>query len=315
MGLSRRLLLWASHQRWIGRQAQRRRFTRRAVRRFMPGEDLEAALGAGRRLAGSGITTILHELGENVASAEQAEAATACYEEALARGAAAGLDAQISVKLTHLGLDVDAGLADRNLERLVGRAESLSRLVWIDMESSAYVEGTLAAFRRARERSPAVGLCLQAYLRRSAADLESLLPLGPALRLVKGAYDEPASLAWPARADVDANFLSLASRLLQQDARERGVRLSAATHDEALIARIVERARGARVPPEDYELQMLYGIRREAQLRLASGGQRVRVLISYGPDWYPWFVRRLAERPANLWFVLRSLYPATPRRR
>jgi proline dehydrogenase len=154
-----------------------------------------------------------------------------------------------------------------------------------------------------------VGLCLQAYLRRSAGDLESLLPLGPALRLVKGAYDEPASLAWPGRGDVDANFLSLASRLLQDDARRRGARLSAATHDDALIARIIERARGNRAEPGEYEFQMLYGIRRETQLRLASGGQRMRVLISYGPDWYPWFVRRLAERPANLWFVLRNLLP------
>lgn len=309
MGLSRRMLLWASHQRWLGRQAQRRRFTRRAVQRFMPGEDLGAALAAGRQLADSGITTILHELGENVASAEEAEAATAAYEEALSRGAGADIDAQVSVKLTHLGLDLDAGLADRHLARLVERAESVSRLVWIDMESSAYVDRTLAAFRRARERSPAVGLCLQAYLRRSAADLESLLPLGPVLRLVKGAYDEPTALAWPARADVDANFLSLASRLMQDDARRRGARLSAATHDETLITRVVERARGAGAESGDYEFQMLFGIRREAQLRLAREGQRVRVLISYGPDWYPWFVRRLAERPANLWFVLRNLLP------
>lgn len=309
MSLSRRLLLWASHQRWLGRQAQRRRFTRRAVRRFMPGEDLAAALDAGRLLADSGVATILHELGENVTSAAEAEAATASYEEALARGAGAGLDAQISVKLSHLGLDIDPGLAERHLDRLVERAASVSRLVWIDMESSAYVDRTLAAFRRARERSGAVGLCLQAYLRRTAQDLESLLPMGPALRLVKGAYDEPASLAWPERADVDANFLSLASRVLQDDARRRGARLSAATHDEALIERVVERARGNRAAPGEYEFQMLYGIRREAQLRLASGGQRVRVLISYGADWYPWFVRRLAERPANLWFVLKNLLP------
>jgi proline dehydrogenase len=275
----------------------------------MPGEDLDAALAAGRRLADSGLATILHELGENVTSPDAAEAATATYELALTRGADAGLDAQISVKLTHLGLDIDPALAERHLLRLVERAESLARLVWIDMESSAYVDRTLAAFRRTRARSAAVGLCLQAYLRRSAGDLESLLPLGPALRLVKGAYDEPASIAWPARADVDANFLSLASRLLQQDARGRGARLSAATHDEALIARVVERARGARAAPDEYEFQMLYGIGREAQLRLAGDHQRVRVLISYGPDWYPWFVRRLAERPANLWFVLRNLLP------
>jgi len=309
MGLSRSLLLWASHQRWLGRQAQRRRFTRRAVRRFMPGEDLDSALAAGRELQGSGIATILHELGENVASAEAAEAATAAYEDALSRGADAGLDAQVSVKLTHLGLDVDPDLAERNLRRLADRAQSVSRLVWVDMESSAYVDRTVALFRRVRESSDAVGLCLQAYLRRCADDLEALLPLGPALRLVKGAYDEPASVAWPRRADVDAQFLSLASRLLQEDVRRRGARLSAATHDEALIARIVERARGARVPAGEYELQMLYGIRREAQQRLAAAGHRVRVLISYGSDWYPWFVRRLAERPANVWFVLRNLLP------
>jgi len=154
-----------------------------------------------------------------------------------------------------------------------------------------------------------VGLCLQAYLRRTADDLEALLPLGPALRLVKGAYAEPPALAWPGRADVDANFLSLAARLLQQDARRRGARLSAATHDETLIGRIMERARSAGADTAEYEFQMLYGIGRQAQRRLTGRGQRVRVLISYGPDWYPWFVRRLAERPANVWFVLRNLLP------
>jgi len=273
----------------------------------MPGESLEDAVAACAKLREQGVRSVLHELGENVAGPEAAEAATAAYTDALARAADAGLDPHVSVKLTHLGLDVDRELARRNLGALVTAAGSRGGLVWIDMESSAYADRTLALFREAREASSAVGLCLQAYLRRTADDLEGLIPLGPWLRLVKGAYDEAPPLAYTRRGDVDANMLSLAARLLQPEARRAGARLAAATHDTALIGRIVERARGAGVEQADYELQMLYGIQRDEQLRLARAGHRVRVLVSYGSDWYPWFVRRLAERPANLAFLLRNL--------
>jgi proline dehydrogenase len=303
----RRLLLRASEQRWLGEQARRRRFTRRAVERFMPGEALEDALAASAKLRDAGIRSVFHELGENVATASEAEAATSAYTEALSRAADAALDPHVSVKLSHLGLDVDPELARRNLSALVSAAESRGGLVWMDMESSTYADRTLALFREARGASPAVGLCLQAYLRRTADDLESLIAMGPWLRLVKGAYDEPARIAYSRRAEVDANFLSLAARLMQPDARRAGARFAAATHDTALIGRIAERARGAGMARADYELQMLYGIKRDEQGGLARAGHQVRVLISYGSDWYPWFVRRLAERPANLIFVLRNL--------
>jgi len=273
----------------------------------MPGEALEDALAASATLRDAGIQSVFHELGENVATASEAEAATSAYTEALSRAADAALDPHVSVKLSHLGLDVDPELARRNLSALVSAAESRGGLVWMDMESSTYADRTLALFREARGASPAVGLCLQAYLRRTADDLESLIAMGPWLRLVKGAYDEPARIAYSRRAEVDANFLSLAARLMQPDARRAGARFAAATHDTALIGRIAERARGAGLARADYELQMLYGIKRDEQGGLARAGHQVRVLISYGSDWYPWFVRRLAERPANLIFVLRNL--------
>src|SRR5262249_7170856 len=246
-------------------------------------------------------------LGENGRKLEEAEDVTRHYLDVLDKVQAAGLRAQISVKPTQLGLDLDKELCFRNLRRLVDRADARDNFVWIDMEGSPYVDPTLDLFRRARELSPRVGVALQAYLYRTANDVESLVPLGAAIRLVKGAYLEPASIAYPQKQDVDENFYRLACRLLAEDARLAGGLLHIATHDAVLADRLATFIDERRVPTSGYEYAMLYGIQRSLQQRLVAAGRPLRVLIAYGEYWFPWYMRRLAERPANVWFVVRSV--------
>ena len=282
-------------------------FVKRAVRRFMPGETLADALEAAERLErGAGIPTLITFLGENVADEAEAAAVADHYAEAAAAVAARGLDAELSVKPTHLGLDLGAAVAERSLRRLTEAAEAAGNWVWLDMESSPYVDPTLELYHAIRPDHPRFGICLQAYLRRTPEDLESLIPLGAAVRLVKGAYAEPADVAFPDKSAVDQAFFDLAVRMLADDARKAGTRAALATHDGALIRRIDEWAAKEGLGDGAYEYQMLYGIAREEQKRLAVAKKAVRVLISYGEHWFPWYVRRLAERPANLVFVLRS---------
>jgi len=306
MGVMRTLLLAGSQSRWLRERAPRYRFVRRTVERFIPGETVEAALEAGRALQEQGIGTVFTYLGENIADAREAEAVAAHYVDVLARIRGWARPAEISVKLTQLGLDLDPELCYANVRRLL-EAAAPHQTVWIDMESSPYVDITLEIYRRARALSPNVGVCLQAYLYRTERDLLALLPLGPAIRLVKGAYREPPDRAFPRKRDVDANFFALAQKLLGAEARRNGVRAAIATHDRALIRRIADFAAASGIPRAETEFQMLYGIQREEQQRLAREGYRMLVLISYGSSWFPWFMRRLAERPANLLFLLRHL--------
>lgn len=304
----RRLFLWASRNRRLKETLPRLGFVRRAVSRFMPGESAEAALREAEELEVRGIGSVLTLLGENVSEAAEAREVLDHYVGVLEDVADRELDAEISVKLTHMGLDLDRELARANLEHLVERAKERGSFVWIDMEASPYVDATLELFRRTRAAHANVGVCLQSYLYRTADDLESLLPLRPAIRLVKGAYSEPDHLAFPKKRDVDANFLELARRLLDEERRDGAVRPAFATHDGALIGRIRGMAGERGLTPSACEFQMLYGIGRAEQRRLAAEGHPVRVLISYGEEWFPWYMRRLAERPANVWFVVRSLF-------
>ncbi len=222
--------------------------------------------------------------------------------------AAAKLDAHISIKPTQLGLDLDRGLCERNLDRLIERAEQRGNFVWIDMEGSPYVDRTIDLFKRTRAKTPHVGIALQAYLYRTPKDVEALLPLGPAIRIVKGAYLEPPNIAYPKKADVDDAFYKLCTRLLAPDAQKAGALLHIATHDIALADRLLAYIKENKVPAPAYEFAMLYGIQRGQQLRVSRGGCRLRVLISYGEYWFPWYMRRLAERPANVWFVIRTMF-------
>jgi proline dehydrogenase len=308
MVLMRKLLLAGSTNPWLRDRATKTAFVRRSVSRFMPGEQIEDALHAAAELKPQGITTILTKLGENLGAIVEAEEVTTHYLDVLDRIDRSGLDAHISIKPTQLGLDFDRAVCERNLDRVIERAEALGNFVWIDMESSPYVDRTIELFRRARARTPRVGIALQAYLYRTEKDVEALLPLGAAIRIVKGAYLEPPSIAFPKKSDVDANYFKLCTRLLSPDARKPGALLHIATHDIALADRLAAYIRDHNVPTAAYEFAMLYGIQRGQQLRLAREGRHLRVLISYGEYWFPWYMRRLAERPANIWFVVRTMF-------
>lgn len=306
--MMRKLLLAGSTNPWLRERATKTAFVQRSVSRFMPGEQIEDALRAAAELKPQGITTILTKLGENLTGVEEAEDVTQHYLDVLDRVARSGLDAHISIKPTQLGLDLDRALCERNLDRLIERAEACNNFVWIDMESSPYVDPTLALYRRARSRTARVGIALQAYLYRTEKDVESLIPLGAAIRIVKGAYLEPHEVAFPKKSDVDANYFKLCSRLLSPDARKPGSLLHIATHDIPLADRLAAYIAEHSVPSSAYEFAMLYGIQRGQQARLAREGRRLRVLISYGEYWFPWYMRRLAERPANIWFVVRTMF-------
>ena len=306
--MMRSTLLALSRSRWLAERMPGLPFARRAVARFMPGEELGSALDAAAVFAASGMGTVVTQLGENVGTVLEADAVAAHYDGAIATIAGRGLDSCISVKLTQLGLDVDAGRTAEHVAALAARAADYGQPLWIDIESSMYTERTIELYRSLVPRHRNLGLCLQAYLRRTATDLESLLPVTSSIRLVKGAYAESADIAFADKADVDASYARLAGRLLRHAAAHADAPAPAlATHDTRLLAQIVADAAQAGVQRSAYEVQMLYGIRAPEQRRLAGDGHRVRVLISYGAAWFPWFMRRLAERPANVWFVARAL--------
>ena len=307
MSVMRKSLLALSTNAWLRDRATKAAFVRRAVRQFMPGETIDDALRAAREQQNAGINTILTRLGENITRIEEAEEVTQHYFEVLDKVAAAGLDAQISVKPTQLGLDQDPAVCRRNLERLLERTEQRNNFLWIDMESSPYVEPTLELYRYGRARTSKIGVAIQSYLYRTEKDVESLIPLGSAIRMVKGAYLEPEDVAFPRKADVDENFFKMCVRLLQPDAIQAGCLLHIATHDMALVERLTAWIAANSVPSSAYEFAMLYGIQRGHQQRMAKEGKRLRVLISYGEYWFPWYMRRLAERPANVWFVVKNL--------
>jgi len=307
MALMRRALLAASQSRWLREQAPRYASFRRTTKRFMPGENVEDALAAASELSKGGIATVLTHLGENIADRAEAESVTRHYVDVLERIRTASLPTEISVKLTQLGLDLDREFCLINLEKLIQHSP-VEKTVWVDMEQSPYVDATLEIYRRARKKGANTGVCVQAYLYRTEKDVEGLIAMGAAVRLVKGAYNEPASVAYSKKQDVDENFFRLGQRLLSEDARRAGVRAAMATHDEKLVRWICAWAEREGIAKSGLEFQMLYGIRREEQMRLAREGYRTGVLISYGTFWFPWFMRRLAERPANVLFLARNFF-------
>lgn len=307
MGLARALLLKGSESRWLADQLSRRGFVRRATTRFMPGESMDDALTAAGTLAQSRITSLISLLGENVEDADAAAGVTSEFLTLIERGTELGLDSDISVKPTHLGLDQGFDVAAQNFGALASAAAEHGRLVAVDMESTRYCDPTLDLYRVLRASHDNVGICLQSYLYRTNRDLEDILGLAPMIRLVKGAYKESADVAYPRKSDVDASYLKLSETLLEA-ARDGTATVAFGTHDAAMITEINRRGAAMDVPREAYEFQMLYGIQRDLQVRLATSGYRMRVLISYGAYWFPWYMRRLAERPANVGFVLRNLF-------
>jgi proline dehydrogenase len=307
MSLMRSLLLAASQNRWLRDHASHYTFVRKSVSRFMPGETLDDALGAALTLRDKKIGTVLTHLGENISDRSEAQQVADHYLEVLDRVRQKGMPTEISVKPTQLGLDLSPDLCFEHLKSIIARAPKES-IVWIDMEASNYVDATLDLYRRALAEFPNVGLCLQAYLYRTRDDLAKLLPLRPSIRLVKGAYMEPPEIAFPRKEDVDENYFALGKEMLRAKKERLCVRAAFGTHDVNMIRRLSAHALKEGFSKSGFEVQMLYGIQRAEQERLAGEGCTSVVLVAYGTSWYPWFVRRLAERPANLWFILRNVF-------
>lgn len=275
---------------------------RRLARRFIAGEDIEDAIQAVRQLNAEGMDVTLDHLGESVQEAPAAEEACRTYLIILDRLASERLRSHISIKLTQLGLDFDEGLTQRLLARICERAAQYHNFVRIDMESSAYVDRTLRVFQNAKAPRDVLGIVIQSYLYRSEKDVKELLECVARIRLVKGAYKESPDIAFPHKSDVDRNFKKLMEMMLAS-----GIYHAIATHDDRLISAAQAFASAHGIGPDRYEFQLLYGIRRQLQRELVNRGYRVRVYVPYGTQWYPYFTRRLAERPANLLFLLRNI--------
>jgi proline dehydrogenase len=299
----RGMLIALSHNRRAKRFVLSNSLARRTARRFVAGEELDDAVGAARASNGAGLKVSLDFLGENVATREDAGRARDTYLAIFERIAREKLDANVSVKLTQLGLDFGAEFCWEQMLPIVKRAESLGNFVRIDMEGSAYTQSTIDIALRLRRESAAVGTVIQSYLRRSEQDVRSLVAAGCRIRLCKGAYLEPPEIAFPEKRDVDANYLKLMRILLPS-----GVYHAIATHDPAIVAATKQFAAEQGIAKDQFEFQMLYGIRPDLQQELIGEGYRMRVYIPYGRDWFPYFMRRLAERPANLMFIVRNMF-------
>jgi proline dehydrogenase len=278
----------------------------RMSRRFVAGNTVEDALAATRAVNALGMAVSVDNLGENVTNAEEARHSAQLYHQMLEKIHETGVKANVSLKLTHMGLDVDEKLAYQLVSELVAHATRIDNFVRVDMEGSAYTQRTLD-FVHELHRRPGnfqhVGAVIQSYLHRSAADVERLLEERIRIRLCKGAYKEPAEIAFQKKSDVDANYLKLMKMLLKS-----GTFHGIATHDESIIRQTIEFARKENVPASAFEFQMLHGIRRDLQERLVKEGWGMRVYIPFGTEWYPYFMRRLAERPANVFFIAKNLF-------
>jgi len=301
--LLRKPMLALAEQELIERVVRKSRLSRRLVRRFVAGDLLDDGLTVASTIAGTGMTTTLDLLGENVETVDAARSAATAYAETLHRMAAEGLEPNISVKLTMLGLDLGEAIALDTMGSLMEAARDVGGFVRIDMEGSPYTARTLDIAERLHDRFPEqIGTVIQSYLFRSADDVERLIARGMRVRLVKGAYAEPAAIAHQGADAVDAAYLRLMERLLAA-----GTYPAIATHDPAIIRVAQEYVRRLGIAADRYEFQMLYGVRRDEQTALTAAGYRVRVYVPYGTEWYPYFARRIAERPANALFVLRQL--------
>lgn len=297
-----RALLWASEKQRVQRMVTQGRMTRAVVNRFVAGDDLEDAIQAIKELNSKNIGGILDLLGEGVVDPSGAQAAAEEYLASIKRIEATGIDTTVSVKLTQLGLAFDKGACIDHLRRLAAEAQAIGTVVEIDMEQSAYVLDTLDVYRVLHSDFPDLRVAVQAYLRRTPVDLETMVALKPKVRLVKGAYAEPDHEAFQKTSEIDAQYRFLTTWLL-----EKGTDPAIATHDDKLIAHAKHTARALGLGKTAFEIQLLYGIRRELQEQLARDGHRVRVYVPFGSAWYPYLMRRMAERPANLRFFLRAL--------
>ncbi|HJQ19906.1 MAG TPA: proline dehydrogenase family protein [Gemmatimonadaceae bacterium] len=304
--MMRSALLWASRNTTMERVVRSSRAMRPLVSRFMPGETADEAMSAVRALNAEGTPSILTYLGENVNTDAAADQTVQEYEALFAKVRESGADVQVSIKLTQFGWDVDRKRALDRVRAMARLARDANTLLPIDMEGSPYVASTVDAYETLGREFDNVSLCLQAYLHRTPRDVQRLLSLPPSIRLVKGAYREPGTVALQTRPDIDARYRALGRQLLE--ASKNGARVVFGTHDLGLIAQLREDARAVGVAESSLEVQMLYGIQDAGRRALARSGVRTRVLISYGRAWYPWFMRRLAEKPSNLLLVGRNVF-------
>ncbi len=304
--LVRDFIFWLSTKRNVTDRIARHGMKRGFARRFVAGETLEEALAASAELCREGHRVSLNHLGENVTTEAAARQACASYLRMVNELHSKQLTGNISVKLTQLGLDIDQKLCGALAREIAARAVTLGRTVEMDMEGGAYTGATLEIFESVQGEYHNVGLAVQAYLYRTEKDLERLAPLKPKIRLVKGAYREPEKIAYKKKSDVDANYRRLTTKLLE-GAVHGAFFPALATHDPALLDHARAEISRLRLSPEQYEFQMIYGIRRDLQREIRDAGHALQVYVPFGTDWCPYFMRRLSERPANCWFVLRSL--------
>lgn len=308
MSLSRSILLWASESSWMRRNVPRWKFVRSAVKKFMPGERVEDSLDAAEKFRADTIPTVFTHLGENITELSEGLAVRDHYLDLIDKISKHKLDIEVSLKLTQLGFDLSFDETYKRFMSITGKVkDKLGNVIWIDMESSAYTEKTIAFYKKIKQEFENVGLCIQSYLLRSGNDLNNLLKINSHIRLVKGAYKEPHDIVFADKKNVDQNYFELAKEMMLAS-KGKTIRTVFGTHDENLISRINHEAGHLGIAKEQLEFHMLYGIKSAFQNELVKKGYKVRVLISYGDFWYPWYMRRLAERPANVWFVLKNMF-------
>ena len=307
MGLSRNTLLWASKNEWLKRHIPELKFTQRALKRFMPGTTVEEAIIAAKELLKNKIPTTFTILGENITSLEEAEKNAEHYIELLDKINNENLDTEISLKLTQIGFDLSFDKSFELFSSIVSKAKIFNNNIFIDMEDSLYVDKTITFYKQIKKTYNNVGLCIQAHLYRTLNDLKNINDINPWIRLVKGAYKESSSVAIQKLAQVNRNYMLLSEYLLDQ-IKEKGIRVAFGTHDLIIQEQVKKIAQEVGIQKNQFEFQMLYGIKTSEQYKLAANGFNIRTLISYGKHWYPWYMRRLAERPANIGFVLKNIF-------
>jgi proline dehydrogenase len=308
----RNSLLYLSTAVWARETVSNFPIAQRVAKRFVAGEQIRDAIAAAKTLNEKGMLVTMDYLGESVTTADEAKAARDEILSVLDCIQESRVKANVSVKLSQLGLKLDPDLALANMRAILKRAQAHQNRIRIDMEESALIDATLALYRQLRHEDgfDNVGVVMQAYLYRTERDVHQLIAEGAWVRLCKGAYAEPPEVAFPDKADTDANYILLMQHLLSQEARQNGVYVGVATHDEKMIDATMSYVRSHDIGSEEFEFQMLYGIRRELQERIVAQGYQLRIYVPYGMAWYPYFVRRLAERPANLWFFVSNLLRA-----
>jgi proline dehydrogenase len=307
MSISRSILLWTSQNKWMKQNVPKLFFVQKALKKFMPGENVEDAIAEAIKFRRKGINTVFTKLGENIKNLSDAETVTKHYLEVLLKINEQNVNAEISLKLTQIGFDISVEAAKSNFERILKSTDEKNNFIWIDMEQSIYTEATIDFYKHFRNKFSNVGVCLQAYLKRTKSDVEKLLAFSPGVRLVKGAYMESPEISFAQKSLVDENYFEIV-KLLMEFNKEGTARIAFATHDINLISKIKNYSGTNNISRDKFEFQMLYGIKPSEQIRIVKEGFNIKVLISYGSEWYSWYLRRLAERPANVWFVLKNLF-------